>query len=88
MLMQQGDYEAAAGWADRAAAQPGSHYLIEMIALAANGLAGQHERAGQLVSDIRRRRPDATAADYLTAFPTRDAASRSRIAAGLPRQGF
>ena len=69
MLMQQGDYEAAASWADRAAAQPGAHYLIAMIALAANGLAGQHERAGHLAKDIRRRRPDATAADYFTAFP-------------------
>ncbi|SEO66900.1 TolB amino-terminal domain-containing protein [Salinihabitans flavidus] len=87
-LMQQEDYEAAAIWGDRAVAQPGAHYLIGMIALAANGLVGRHERAGQLRQDIRRRKPDATAADYFTAFPTRHAASRSRIAAELARQGF
>ncbi len=88
MLMQQGDYDVAAVWANRAALQPGAHYLIGMIALAANGLAGLHERAGRLRQDIRARKPDASAADYLTAFPTRHAASRSRIAAELKRQGF
>ncbi|MBS1303293.1 winged helix-turn-helix domain-containing protein [Loktanella sp. SALINAS62] len=88
MLMQLEDYEAAAGWADRAAAQPGAHYLIGMIALVANGLADRHERTGSLGQDIRRRKPDATAADYFTAFPTRDVKSRARIAAELARQGF
>ena len=88
LLMQQEDYEAAATWADRAAMQPGAHYLIGMIALAANGLAGRHERAGRLRQDIRNRKPDATKADYFTAFPTRHAASRTRIAAELANQGF
>ena len=88
MLIQQEDYDAAASWADRAATQPGAHYLIGMIALAANGLAGRHERTGPLGQDIRRRKPDATLADYFTAFPTRDMASRARIAAELVRQGF
>jgi TolB-like protein len=88
MLMQQEEYEAAALWADRAATQPGAHYLIGMIALAANGMAGRHERASRLRQDIRNRKPDATTADYFTAFPTRDAASRARIAAMLASQGF
>lgn len=88
MLMQQEDYQAAASWGERAATQPGAHYLIGMIALAANGLAGRQERAAQLRQEVRRRKPDATAADYFTAFPTRDSASRKRIAAELRRHGF
>ncbi|WP_292294051.1 hypothetical protein [Marivita sp.] len=88
MLMQLKDYEAAAAWGDRAATQPGAHYLIGMIALAANGLAGRRERTAQLRQDIRQRKPDATAADYFSAFPTRHASSRALIAAELARQGF
>ncbi len=88
LLMQQEDYEAAALWGERATAQPGAHYLIKMISLAANGLAGQHERAGQLRQDIRRNKPDASTADYFAAFPTRDQKSRARIAAELARHGF
>ena len=88
MLMQQQDYETAARWGDRAATQPGAHYLIGMIALAANGLAGRVEQAARLRRDVCGRKPDATAADYFAAFPTRDVASRARIAAELARQGF
>ena len=87
-LMQLKDYEAAAAWGDRAATQPGAHYLIGMIALAANGLAGRRERTAQLRQDIRQRKPDATAADYFSAFPTRHTPSRALIAAELARQGF
>ncbi len=87
-LMQQEDYEAAASWGDRAVTQPGAHYLISMIALAANGLAGREHNTGRLRQDIRLRKPDASAADYFTAFPTRHMASRARIAAELARQGF
>ncbi|WP_299821537.1 winged helix-turn-helix domain-containing protein [uncultured Jannaschia sp.] len=88
LLMQQEDYEAAAGWGDRAVTLPGAHYLIGMIALIANGLAGRQERARRLRQDIRRRKPDASATDYFTAFPIRHAASRARIAVELARQGF
>lgn len=88
MLIQQEDDQAAAGWADRAATTPGAHYLIAMIALAANGLACRHDQAARWRREVRRLKPDATAADYFTAFPTRDAASRVRIAAELRRHGF
>jgi TolB-like protein len=88
MLMQQEDYQNAAHWANRAAAQPGAHYLISMIADAANGLAGRHHDAAQIQRDVLQRRPDARAVDYFTAFPTRDAASRLRIARELARHGF
>lgn len=88
MLIQQEDHEAAARWADRAATTPGAHYLIAMIALAANGLAGRHDQAARWRAKVRQLKPDAAAADYLAAFPTRDAASRGRVAAELKRHGL
>jgi len=88
MFMQTGDYQSAARWGDKAATTPGAHYLIAMIALAANGLAGRYDQAARWRQEVRRRKSDATAAHYFAAFPTRDAASRSRIADELCRQGF
>jgi len=88
LLIQQEDHEAAADWADRAATTPGAHFLIAMIALAANGLAGRHEQAGRWRQKVRRLKPDASSEHYFAAFPTREAASRSRIATELKGQGF
>lgn len=88
MLIQQEDYEAAAGWADRAATTPGAHYLIAMIALVANGLCERHEQAARWRQTIRRLKPDAGSTDYFSAFPTRDKKSRARIASELRRNGF
>ncbi len=88
MFMQTGDYTAAARWGDKAADTSGAHYLIAMIALAANGLAGRNEQAARWRQVVRQRKPDATAADYFAAFPTRHTDSRSRIAAELRRHGF
>jgi TolB-like protein/tetratricopeptide (TPR) repeat protein len=88
MLMQQEDDQTAARWADRAATTPGAHYLIAMIALAANGLAGNHASAARWRREVRRLRPDAKATDYFAAFATRDTASRGRIANELRRHGF
>ena len=88
MLIQKGDDQAAARWGDRAAATPGAHYLIAMIALAANGLAARHDQAARWKQEVLRRKADASAAHYFAAFPTRDAASRRRIAAELRRHGF
>ena len=88
MLMQTGDYQAAARWGDRAAATPGAHYLIDMIALAANSLAGRHDQAARWAQSVRRRKPDATAAHFFAAFPTRDPKSRARIVDELRRHRF
>ena len=88
MLIQQEDYTAAARWGDRAATTPGAHYLIAMIAMVANGLAGRDDQATRWCEAVRRRRADASSSDYFAAFPTRDGKSRSRIAAELRRQGF
>ena len=88
MLIQQEDHQAAARWADRAATTPGAHYLIAMIALAANGLAGRQDKAARWRQKVRQLKPGATAADYFAAFPTRHMASRSGIATELRRHGF
>lgn len=88
ILIQQGEFRAAADWADRAAATPGAHYLISMIALAANALAGRHEQAARWRREARRLRPDAMIADYFAAFPTRDPASRDEVRAQLRTYGF
>lgn len=88
MLIQQGDDATAAQWADRAASSPGAHYLIAMIALAANGLAGRHEHAQRWCREVRRLKPNATAEDYFAAFPTRNLECRARVAAELRRHGF
>lgn len=88
LMMQTGDYAAAARCGDRAATTPGAHYLIAMIAMVANGLAGRHEQARRWRQTVLRLKPDATAAHYLTAFPTRDTGSRARITEELTRQGF
>jgi hypothetical protein len=88
MLIQHEDYDAAADWADRAVTTPGAHYLIAMIALASNGLAGRRDQAAHWRREVRRRKPDATALDYFAAFPTRETGSRARISAELVRHGF
>lgn len=88
MLMQTNDYDAAARFGDKAAATPGAHYLIAMIALAANGLAGRHNQASRWRQEVRRRNPEASATRYFAAFPTRNTQSRDRIAAVLAQHGF
>lgn len=88
MFMQTGDYAAAAHWGDRAAATPGAHYLIAMIAMVANGLAERPDAAERWRLTVRARKPDASAAQYLAAFPIRDAGSRARIGGTLRRLGF
>lgn len=88
MLMQLNDFGAAARFADKAASTPGAHYLIAMIALAANSLAGRHSQASRWKQEVRRRNADASAAHYFEAFPTRHTASRTRIADVLAQHGF
>ncbi|MEO8242254.1 MAG: winged helix-turn-helix domain-containing protein [bacterium] len=88
ILIQNGDYEAAARWGDRAAATPGAHYLVVMIALVANSLAARHDQAGRWRQEVKRRKADASAAQYFASFPTRDTVSRRLIAEELRRHGF
>lgn len=87
-LVQAGDTQAAARWADRAATTPGAHYLIAMIAAVANGLEGRHEQAARWRSEVRRRKPDASAAQFFASFPIRDNRTRALVEHELQRQGL
>ena len=86
--IQTGETGEAARWADRAAATPGAHFLIAMIAAVANGLDGRTEQAARWCKEARRRKADATAAQFLAAFPIQDDNARAHIAAELTRLGF
>lgn len=87
-LLQCGDTLTAARCADRAAATPGAHYLIAMIAAVANGLAGRNQQAGRWRLEACRRKPDASAHQFFAAFPIRNDAARALLATELKRQGF
>jgi hypothetical protein len=88
MLMQKEDFAAAAHWADKAAATPGAHHLIALIAAAANSLAGHEEQATRWARLAWSKRPDATALDYSHAFPIRNSVMRAKIESVLRKRGF
>lgn len=82
------DHAAAAGWAERAARWPGSHYLLGMLAAAAHALDGDLARAQFWREDVAARRPDADRQRFFEAFPYGDIPERQRIDAALRRAGF
>lgn len=88
IMIQTGDLDEAARWGDRAAGTPGAHHLIAMIAAVANGIGGRLQKAQRWSDEARRRRPDASSAQFLAAFPIRDDRVRARITAELVRLGF
>ncbi|WP_134681182.1 winged helix-turn-helix domain-containing protein [Paracoccus ravus] len=87
-LIQQGADQAAADWADRAATSPHAHFLISMLAVAANGLAGREGRARQWRRHTRMLRPDASQQLFFKAFPLRDDMVRQRVASSLRQYGL
>lgn len=87
-LLQEERYDAAAAWGDRAAATPGAHFLISMIALAANTLAGRAAQATHWLDDIRRRRPDASIAHFFCAFPFKTESFRTLLTGVLSSHGI
>jgi TolB-like protein len=86
-LLQDGQYDAAASWGDRAAGTPGAHFLISMIALAANTLAGRDDQAAHWRDDIRLRRPDASITHFFSAFPFKKESVRTLLAEVLRHHG-
>lgn len=87
-LMQSGRHDEAADWADRAATAPGAHFLIAMIALVANGLAGREPQARHWLAAVHQRRPDASARHFFAAFPIHDPATRQLLNRELSRHGL
>lgn len=83
--MVTGDPAQAAEWGEQAARAPGAHPLIEMIAAVGHAMNGDEARAAAWAASARRRNPKLRAADFLQAFPFREAATRRRIAEALRR---
>lgn len=75
----------AASWGEQAARAPGAHPLIELIAAVGHALNGDEARASGWAASARRRNPAISGADFLRAFPLRDAATRARIVPILDR---
>ncbi|MBA3070552.1 MAG: transcriptional regulator [Hyphomonas sp.] len=82
------EHAQAAHWAERAANAPGAHALIEMIAAVAQSLDGNSAKAVFWTESAHRRGKHLGKADFLRAFPFRDAQTRARISATLDRLGF
>lgn len=69
----------AALWGERAARAPHAHPLIELVAAVGHGLNGDDESARAWATSARMRQPGIGVADFLEAFPFREAALRDRI---------
>ena len=77
--------DEAVFWAERAARAPRAHPLIDLIAAVAHGLNGDDARAAAWARSALTRRPNLTGADFLSAFPFQDPATRRRISGMLFR---
>src|SRR5690606_25326341 len=86
--MAQGEDAEAAEWAERAARMPNAHALIAMIAVAAQALAGDDNRAQAWAADVRERHPTLGRDDFFRAFPIKSVAMRQRMSAALERFGY
>jgi TolB-like protein len=83
-----GEAVEAAHWAERAARSPGAHVLIELIAVAAHGLAGNANEAKLWADTARARAPDVTREGFARAFPFRDPRTQKLFSTTLERFGF
>lgn len=86
--IRDGEFDQAAGWGERGALAPGSHYFLGMIAAAARQLQGDQERAKLWVERTRARRPDVSIDRFFEAFPFQPGKSRKRIETALDAAGF
>jgi tetratricopeptide (TPR) repeat protein len=83
-----GEPVTAAYWAERAAHSPGAHVLIELIAVAAHGLAGNTAEAKIWADSARARSPSLTREAFARAFPFRDPKTLRQLSTTLGRFGF
>lgn len=87
-FLVEGNYSEAAIWANRGAHAPGAHFLIAMIALAANYLAGDEASSAMWADQIKARRPDASSEHFFQSFPFPQDDVRTKIHNALIRHGF
>ncbi len=83
-----GEYTRAAEFGESAARSPGAHVLIAMIAALGHLLAGDPVAAARWARNVRQRRSDLSAADFLHAFPFTERALRRRVCAALAQLDF
>lgn len=83
-----GEHDAAAACAERAARSPGAHVLISMLATAAHALNGDGQRASAWAANVRSRHTGLVRADFFRAFPLQPKALRSRVSRALAGLGF
>ncbi|HVL20610.1 MAG TPA: winged helix-turn-helix domain-containing protein [Amaricoccus sp.] len=83
-----GDFAAAARYAEAAARTPRAHVVIAMIAAASNALAGDERAARRWTATARQASPTADCAYFLEALPAADPETRRRLTEGLRRSGF
>ncbi len=83
-----GDYETASNWAEKAARAPGSHFLIAMIAVIANSLNENQQKAQYWANNAQKRRSDACQAHFFESFPFSSSEVRNRISDALTLYGL
>ena len=82
------DFARAANWSREAAAAPGAHALIALIAVAAHQLDGRREDAQHWADVARKRHAGVTRQHFFSAFPFADPDLQQLFAAGLAKHGF
>ncbi|WP_172329210.1 winged helix-turn-helix domain-containing protein [Mangrovicoccus sp. HB161399] len=88
IAINEADYDRAADWGDQAALCPGAHYLLGMLAAAANQLKGDGRRARHWRAKVTAARPGATVSRFFGAFPYPDIPERQQIETALLAAGF
>lgn len=87
-FIAEGDYEQARVFANRAALEPGSIIVIDLMAVVANDLAGDTVQAAKWAERARTRRPDAGVTFLMQALQFQDQGMRRTVTEALRRHGF
>ncbi len=86
--LASGNYERARTWAVSAAHQPGAIVVMDLIAAAADALAGNLEQAEKWIDRAKRRNSNVSQAFFFQALPFCEGETRSRIATALSSCGL
>ncbi len=87
-LSMDGRDEEAAGWAARAANEPGAHDHIWLIAVLTSELAGRRQLAAQWAQRLKLHGHGISQAQFFRSFPFSDDAIKARFSAALTRHGI
>ena len=82
------DYDNARLWANKAAHQPGALIVMDLIAVAANDLAGREQAAAHWAARARSRNAQLPPGLLFTALPFSPGEFRDRLCSALDRFGL